>query len=161
MPIHTHTPRLRFDGVPIEGADLVPPRTRVDQPSIPIAPTRRLSINALVRNLSIPPEVEPQARTVRKRCSPVLVVSSTEQRYLARKLSSVTPRELEVLLALCGGGTNDKIASQLSITPATLRTHIVRLSQKLDVAGKSELVRTVVGVLLDGYRTGALPRSTR
>lgn len=115
----------------------------------------------MVRRAPAPTEIEPQPRPVRKRCSPVLVVSATERAFLARRLDGITSRELDVLIALCGGGTNDQIASQLSIASATLRSHIVRMSQKLDAAGKSDLVRTVVGVLLDGYRSGALPRTAR
>ena len=161
MPISSPTPTLRFDGAPIAERDLVPPQYGVDHLSALISTTRRLSIDALVRHRSAPPEIETLPRSVRKRCSPVLVVSPAERRFLDRKLDGITARELDVLIALCGGGTNDIIASELSIAPATLRSHIVRLSQKLDVAGKSDLVRTVVGVLLDGYRTGALPRTSR
>lgn len=52
--------------------------------------------------------------------------------------SNLTPREWEVLDALCAEMTISAIASQLEITPATVRSHVKRVMAKLDVHSRDE-----------------------
>ncbi|WP_138511064.1 response regulator transcription factor [Maricaulis alexandrii] len=48
----------------------------------------------------------------------------------------ITPRELTVLEALASGGSNREIAEQLSVSANTIKTHIARIYDKLDVSGR-------------------------
>ena len=88
--------------------------------------------------------------------SPSLALQDQELRVLSVELSSLSPREQEVLLAVCRGGTNEELASELCIALPTLRTHLCRLNEKLGTSSKSDLVRYVAVRVLRGYRTGAL-----
>lgn len=51
-------------------------------------------------------------------------------------LRELTPREREVLQALAGGLDNQAIADRLSLSVATVRTHVVRVLQKLNVSSR-------------------------
>ncbi len=48
----------------------------------------------------------------------------------------ITRRELEVLGALCSGGSNKDIARKLGLSPNTVKSHIASLFSKLDVGGR-------------------------
>ncbi|MFN8204747.1 MAG: response regulator transcription factor [Solirubrobacteraceae bacterium] len=54
--------------------------------------------------------------------------------------STLTPREWEVLDALCAGMSMSAISTQLGIAPATVRSHVKRVTAKLDVHGREEAV---------------------
>jgi DNA-binding NarL/FixJ family response regulator len=54
--------------------------------------------------------------------------------------STLTPRELEVLMLLANGDGQKKIAQALFITPKTVATHIQRILTKLDVHSRAEAV---------------------
>ena len=79
-------------------------------------------------------------------------LTETEQAYLDEVLAPLTDREREVVYAICGGGRNEQIADRLCIALPTLRTHLMRLNQKLGTTSKSDVVRLVAGHLLEGYR---------
>lgn len=79
-------------------------------------------------------------------------LSETEREYLDEVLAPLTDREKEVVYAICGGGRNEQIADRLCIALPTLRTHLMRLNQKLGTTSKSDVVRLVAGHLLEGYR---------
>jgi ATP/maltotriose-dependent transcriptional regulator MalT len=79
-----------------------------------------------------------------------------EEHYLEAALSNLTLREREVVLAICSGGTNDAVASRLCIALPTLRTHLMRLNQKLGTTSKGDVVRHAATILIDGYRRGEL-----
>lgn len=87
---------------------------------------------------------------------PGLKLMESEQEFIRGHLAALTSRECEVLLAICAGGTNDSIASRLCIALPTLRTHLMRLNQKLGTASKSDLIRHAAGILIDGYRSGVI-----
>ncbi len=61
-------------------------------------------------------------------------------RERARVRSLLTPRELEVLTALAEGRTRDDLASALSISTETVRTHIANLLAKLGATSRLEAV---------------------
>ncbi len=79
-----------------------------------------------------------------------------EREYLTAALGDLTDREREVVFAICEGGTNEEVARRLCIALPTLRTHLMRLNQKLGTASKTDVVGAVAARLLRGYRTGAL-----
>jgi DNA-binding NarL/FixJ family response regulator len=53
---------------------------------------------------------------------------------------SLSDRELEVLRLMAIGSANKEIASQLSITNSTVKTHIANIFQKLNVTDRTEAV---------------------
>jgi DNA-binding CsgD family transcriptional regulator len=56
----------------------------------------------------------------------------------------LTPREQEVLVLMAQGMRADQIAERFTVSEATVRTHIKRLHEKLDVHSQPELMRMVV-----------------
>ena len=70
------------------------------------------------------------------------------------ELSTLTPRELEVLRLLAGGMSDLEIASELHVGDATIRTHVARTLRKL---GLRDRIQAVVfayeaGVVRPGQR---------
>lgn len=55
-------------------------------------------------------------------------------------LAALTDREREILVLVARGLTNDNIASHLVISPATVKTHLARIMQKLDAHDRAGLV---------------------
>ncbi|MEQ9616599.1 MAG: helix-turn-helix transcriptional regulator [Phycisphaerales bacterium] len=83
-------------------------------------------------------------------------LTDAEKSYLDEVLAPLTDREREVVYAICGGGRNEEIADRLCIALPTLRTHLMRLNQKLGTTSKSDVVRLVAGHLLEGYRAESI-----
>jgi DNA-binding NarL/FixJ family response regulator len=54
-------------------------------------------------------------------------------RVAAKTLGQLTPREKDVLRALADGLDNQAIADRLSLSTATVRSHVVQVLRKLDV----------------------------
>jgi DNA-binding NarL/FixJ family response regulator len=54
--------------------------------------------------------------------------------------SACTARELEVLVLVAAGATNAEIADRLVVSPATVRTHVQHLRDKLGARSRVELV---------------------
>jgi RNA polymerase sigma factor (sigma-70 family) len=63
----------------------------------------------------------------------------------ARLLSTLTPREREVMDMIVAGGHNRDIAEKLGISPRTVEVHKARVMQKLQVDGVAQLVRLSLG----------------
>jgi LuxR family maltose regulon positive regulatory protein len=63
----------------------------------------------------------------------------------------LTNRELEILGMLANRLSNKEIASQLNISPATVKRHTENIYQKLNVPGRREAVTTAtsLGLLRD------------
>ena len=57
----------------------------------------------------------------------------------------LTPREHEVLKALVEGKDSDKIAKSLFVSPNTVKSHIQKIYNKLDVHSRKDLLRLVEG----------------
>jgi DNA-binding NarL/FixJ family response regulator len=55
-------------------------------------------------------------------------------------LSGLTPRELEVLRHVARGLSNAQIAQQLFLGEATVKTHVARIFQKLDLHDRAQAV---------------------
>lgn len=73
----------------------------------------------------------------------------------AELLERLTPREREVLLAVGTGRSNTEIGAALHMSPATARTHIGRLLDKLEARGRAELVAIAyeTGLIVPGGRS--------
>jgi DNA-binding NarL/FixJ family response regulator len=50
----------------------------------------------------------------------------------------LTPRELDVLVEIAGGCTNDQIADRLRITHGTVKRHTANIYRKLGVHHRTE-----------------------
>ena len=61
----------------------------------------------------------------------------------ADNIQSLTQRELEIAALYAQGLSHKQIARDLQIAPATVRNHIARVYQRLNVANKSELARLI------------------
>jgi DNA-binding NarL/FixJ family response regulator len=59
---------------------------------------------------------------------------------MPKSLEMLTNREREVLTLVAAGWTNDEIAQQLVVSPATTKTHINRTMTKLGVRDRAQLV---------------------
>lgn len=94
----------------------------------------------------------PQARP-----SPGWNLHPLESAFLTARLGGLTERERQVLTAICRCGTNEDAAASLCIALPTLRTHLMRLNQKLGTTSKGDLLRLVASTLLEGYRGGRIP----
>jgi len=55
---------------------------------------------------------------------------------VGQKSSSLTAREEEVLLLIASGATNEEIAEQLYISTHTVKSHVYRIFQKIDVPNR-------------------------
>jgi DNA-binding NarL/FixJ family response regulator len=55
-------------------------------------------------------------------------------------LGQLTDREREVMALVAAGRTNDEIAEQLFLSPATVKTHVSRTMSKLDARDRAQLV---------------------
>jgi len=58
----------------------------------------------------------------------------------ARESLGISEREFEVLELLAAGRSNKEIASQLSVSPNTVKTHVARLYGKLEVRRRTEAI---------------------
>ncbi len=70
-----------------------------------------------------------------------------------RRSSSLTTRELEVFRLITEGLSNAEIGDRLFISDTTVKTHVTRLLQKLDLRDRAQAI-----VL--AYRTGVFDRHT-
>lgn len=57
-----------------------------------------------------------------------------------RDLTRLTPRELEVLTYLGGGLSNAELAETLTLSEATVKTHVARIFAKLDLRDRAQAV---------------------
>jgi DNA-binding NarL/FixJ family response regulator len=83
----------------------------------------------------------------------VVMVHRTTTRAIApdllRSRYGLTVREAEVCTLVYKGLTDHEIASVLAIAFTTVRTHLARLFEKLDVTNRSELVYRLIEGLVD------------
>lgn len=61
-----------------------------------------------------------------------------QERELARRLSTLTPQQLKVLVMLAEGQSNKDIAGHLSITEATVKAHITGILRKLGIERRTQ-----------------------
>ena len=63
-----------------------------------------------------------------------------EASALARRLSSLTPQQVRVLMMLSQGLLNKQIAYELSVSEATVKAHVSAILQKLGVESRTQAV---------------------
>lgn len=64
----------------------------------------------------------------------------SEADQLARKLTTLTPQQIRVLMMLREGLLNKQIAYQLKVSEATVKAHVSAVLQKLDVDSRTQAV---------------------
>lgn len=75
-----------------------------------------------------------------------------------RRLMSLTPQQLRVLMMLSQGLLNKQIAYALSVSEATIKAHVSAILQKLGVEGRTQAVGAVASIDRGGARDDARPR---
>src|ERR1044072_561403 len=63
-----------------------------------------------------------------------------EQSAFVRRLATLTPQQIRVLMMLSDGLMNKQIAYELSISEATVKAHVSAILQKLDVDSRTQAV---------------------
>jgi DNA-binding CsgD family transcriptional regulator len=58
----------------------------------------------------------------------------------AQQTLGISGRELEVLQLLAAGRSNKEIANHLDVSPNTVKTHVARLFEKLEVRRRTEAI---------------------
>ena len=66
--------------------------------------------------------------------------TADEQSALLRRLGTLTPQQVRVLMMLSDGLMNKQIAYELSISEATVKAHVSAILQKLDVDSRTQAV---------------------
>ncbi len=64
--------------------------------------------------------------------------------YVQRRYE-LTPRELQIAELVCRGWRNDRIARNLRIRPATVKTHVRNIYRKVKVKSKIAMLLRFVG----------------
>ena len=80
------------------------------------------------------------APSVTRRIIASLAGRPAQRSLSARDLKELTEREREVLTLVGHGKTNDEIASELFVSPATVKTHVSRVMSKLYARDRAQLV---------------------
>jgi DNA-binding NarL/FixJ family response regulator len=57
---------------------------------------------------------------------------------------ALSEREIEILVLAARGHSNDQIAEELHLAPATVKRHLANVYQKIGVRSRSEAVRTAL-----------------
>ncbi|GAA4950596.1 response regulator [Actinoplanes utahensis] len=78
--------------------------------------------------------------------------TESETPALHRDLTALTPRELEVLTMLGRGLSNTELAEALTLSEATVKTHVARIFAKLDLRDRAQAV-------ILAYETGLITPS--
>ncbi|WP_067466737.1 response regulator [Actinomadura macra] len=81
------------------------------------------------------------AAAVRLACSGVAQLDSTITRRLATALpdpAALTPRETDVLRLIAAGATNKEIATRLYLSEGTVKNHISRILQRLNLRDRTQ-----------------------
>jgi DNA-binding NarL/FixJ family response regulator len=76
---------------------------------------------------------------------------------LLRKIASLTPQQMRVLMMLRQGLLNKQIAYELSVSEATVKAHVSAILQKLDVDSRTQAV--IVAAKIAAISENSLPLS--
>jgi len=76
------------------------------------------------------------ARLFRRGAAPATFEPNTR----AQATLGISERELEVLEQLAAGKSNKEISSSLNVSPNTVKTHVSRLYEKLEVSRRTEAI---------------------
>jgi len=84
-----------------------------------------------------------------ERCSQ----AEEQERELARRLSTLTPQQLKVLIMLAEGQSNKYIAGHLAITEATVKAHITGILRKLGIERRTQAAVLAQRLMQTGDRS--------
>jgi DNA-binding NarL/FixJ family response regulator len=94
------------------------------------------------------------APSITRRLVERFAVPAAAQPAIHRDLTSLTPRELEVLTLMGQGLSNTELATELALSEATVKTHVARIFAKLSLRDRAQAV-----VL--AYETGLISPGNR
>ena len=94
--------------------------------SVGSAEIRRAIETVLAGEIFVPPGAE--------------LPAEDDQSALMRRLASLTPQQVRVLMMLSDGLMNKQIAYELTISEATVKAHVSAILQKLDVDSRTQAV---------------------
>lgn len=83
------------------------------------------------------------------------VVWGEELGWIEEVLGDLTPRQRDVLMECCSGGSGPEIAKRMGMSQSTLQNHLHAMRHKLGVTGRDGMARLVGVRLLRAYRTRA------
>lgn len=88
-------------------------------------------------------------RAVRATAKGETVLASSVAARLMGKIRSggdeaLTAREIDVLLLVARGATNQEVAESLSISKATVKSHLIQICNKLGVSDRTAAVTTAL-----------------
>lgn len=78
--------------------------------------------------------------SITRRLIEAFVGSRSQKARAKESLDVLTEREREILLLVARGLSNEEIAEELIISPATVKTHVARIMSKMDVHDRAQLV---------------------
>ena len=70
----------------------------------------------------------------------IAATTNKEASALVRRLSSLTPQQVRVLMMLSQGLLNKQIAYELKVSEATVKAHVSAILQKLGVESRTQAV---------------------
>jgi DNA-binding NarL/FixJ family response regulator len=73
---------------------------------------------------------------------------------LVRRLASLTPQQVRVLMMLSEGLLNKQIAYELSVSEATVKAHVSAILQKLDVDSRTQAVIVASKIEVGQWQSG-------
>ena len=85
---------------------------------------------------------------------PQAAAQSGRLRDLSRRLASLTPQQLRVLLMLRQGKLNKQIAYELDVGETTVKAHVSEILRKLNVASRTQAVIEVQKIDFDNLVRG-------
>ena len=96
--------------------------------STPLETMRKAIAEVLEGGRWTPPDFDPHAQPNRQSSA------------LARRLASLTPQQIRVLMMLSQGLLNKQIAYELGVSEATVKAHVSAILQKLGVESRTQAV---------------------
>lgn len=82
------------------------------------------------------------------RMTPRPAGSGFERNHAAARSLGLTARECEILALLASGQSNKELARTLGISPNTVKTHLARLYEKLEVDRRVQAIEKARGLAL-------------
>jgi DNA-binding NarL/FixJ family response regulator len=86
---------------------------------------------------------------------PLDVASDPETTVLAKKLASLTPQQVRVLIMLGEGLLNKQIAYKLNVSEATIKAHVSAILQKLGVDSRTQAVIAIGRIGAADWQVGS------